>query len=320
MPIDKTFENRFGEHELRSVRESVAMLVKTIPVDITLTTSGTAQDLINIEAGAAPAENLITNPSMETGAPPTGWTAVGSALAQVGSGIVAPRTGSFSLQVDTDGVAAGEGAFFNVVSLPPGWYTLSAYVRRAAGGTVRIRASSDAGVTFMDGPVVTMDDTWQRTSVKVRIMNAATSALRLYVMTDVLQNITFFVEDAQMEPAWEIVLGMASSKDDNPIQSSLTAFVDPASERYSRWLGTANASISVREPTIWEINEIHLEAVNANTYIDFDRAAQRTGGAIGILMRAGDTINGRKVIKNNISFINEVVGQLPRLRGWVLGQ
>lgn len=320
MPIDKGFEQRFSEHELRSVRDSVAMLVKTIPVDVTLTTSGTAQDLINIESGAAPTENLITNPSMETGTPPTGWTSVGSTLLRVDNTVVAPRTGSFSLSVNTDGVAAGEGTFFSVGSLPPGWYTVSAYIRRVGGGTVRIRASSDAGVTFTDGPVITLDDTWQRTSVKHRIMNTASANLRLYAVTNVLQDITFFVEDAQMEPAWEVVMGTASSKDENPIQSGLTAFVDPASERYSRWLGVANASISVREPTIWEIYEIHLASSNANAYIDFDRTAQRTGTAIGMWLPAGNTINGRKVVKNNISFINEVTGQLPRIYGWVLGQ
>ena len=319
MPLDKTFEMRFGEHEYRTVRESVATLVKTLPIDVTLTTSGTAQDAISLESNTEPAYNAITNPSMETGAPPTGWTAVGSTLTQVQTGTVVPRTGTNSLQINTDNVAAGEGAYFEVTTMPQGSYAFSIYVRRPAGGTVRLRATHDNLTTSTDSAVLTMNDTWQRLSVTHLVTGAPSSSLRLYVVTDVQQNITFFAEDAMIQPAWGVIIGTANSRDPSPAAVSVGTYIDPSSERYSRWLGTTDASASIREATIGEILELHLEAVNADLYIEFDRTAVRTGGAISILLRAGDTINGKKIIKNNISFINSVAGQLPRLRGYVLG-
>ena len=320
MPLDKTFEMRFGEHEYRTVRESVATLIKTIPIDITLSTSGTAEDVISLESNSLPAYNAITNPSMETGSPPTGWVAVGSALASVQSGTIAPRTGVDSLQINTDNSAAGEGAYFEVTTMSQGSYSFSIYVRRAAGGTVRLRATHDNLTTSTDSAVLTMNDTWQRMSVTHLVTGAVSSSLRLYVVTDVQQDITFFAEDAMIEPAWGVIIGTANSRDPSPAPSSVSEYIDPSGDRYSRWLGTTDASASVREPTIGEILELHLEVVNADLYIEFDRTAARTGSAISILLRAGDTINGKKIIKNNISFINSVAGQLPRLRGFVLGQ
>ena len=65
MPIDRGFEYRFSEHEFRTVRESVGSLSKLIPINKTLASANTAEDLINLENNTPPALNLITNPSME---------------------------------------------------------------------------------------------------------------------------------------------------------------------------------------------------------------------------------------------------------------
>ena len=64
MPIDRGFEYLFSEHEWRTVRESVGTLSKFIPINKTLATANTAEDLINIDRLELPAMNLITNPSM----------------------------------------------------------------------------------------------------------------------------------------------------------------------------------------------------------------------------------------------------------------
>lgn len=323
MPLDKTAERRFGEPVgfLRTVRESVAILVKTIPIDVTLSTSGTAEDLLSLESNLPPAYNAITNPSMETVDPPTGWVAVGSTLSRVATGVVTPRTNTYSLQAVCDNVAAGEGAYFEVTGMPTGRYAFSVYVRQVAGGTVRLRATHDDLTTSTDSAAVTLDGTWQRLTVDHLVQGASASySLRLYVVTPTNQALTLWVEDAQIEPAWAIIESTATGREQSPPGGQPTDFVDPTGDRFSRWLGTADASASVREPTISEIFEIHLEGVNANLYIDYDRTAQNSGGAISHLVRAGDTINGKKVVKNNISFINAVTGQLPRIRGWVLGQ
>ena len=54
MPLDKTVPFIFGEHEIRTVRESVATLVKTIPIDVTLGTTDTAENLIDLTSGLLP--------------------------------------------------------------------------------------------------------------------------------------------------------------------------------------------------------------------------------------------------------------------------
>ena len=46
MPLDRGFEYRFGEHEYRTVRESVATPMRFVPIDVTLSSTNTAQDLI----------------------------------------------------------------------------------------------------------------------------------------------------------------------------------------------------------------------------------------------------------------------------------
>ena len=146
MPLDTGFEYLFSEHELRTVRESVATPVKFAPVNKTLATTNTAEDLITLESNSPPAMNLVTNPSIETaGTPPSGFTAVGSAATRV---TTTPRTGTYSMQVNTDNSAAGEGAYFEVSDIPPGNYGCSAYLRRDGGGTVRFTQHNDTSYMF----------------------------------------------------------------------------------------------------------------------------------------------------------------------------
>ena len=66
MALNTSDEYLFSEHELRTVRESVATPVKFIPIDVTLSSADTAQDLINLESITPPTLNLVTNPSIET--------------------------------------------------------------------------------------------------------------------------------------------------------------------------------------------------------------------------------------------------------------
>lgn len=318
MPIDRGFEYRFSEHEWRTVRESVATLSKIIPIDVTLSTTDTAQDLITLESNTPPTMNLVTNPSMETGDPPTNWTSVSSTLSQV---TTTPRTGTKSMQVVTSNSVANEGAYFSVTGLPRGWYACSAYFRRTGGGTAQVRASSDDGVTFSDGNVVTMANNWNNRSSVLHHVTTPNATLRLYVVTDTQQNITYLVEDAQVEPAWSMVMGgSTNARDPNPPVAAITAFVDPASERFSRWLGTADASVSLREPSISEIHDMYLYTTAQDVYIDFNRTV-KTSSPAGFLLKGGIdyAINLRHIVKHNISFINATATQTPRVIGYVRG-
>ena len=318
MALDTGFEYLFSEHELRTVRESVATPVKFAPINKTLDTTNTAEDLITLESNAPPAMNLVTNPSIETsGTPPAGFTAVGATVTRV---TTTPRTGTYSMSVNTDNSAAGEGAYFEVSNIPPGNYGCSAYLRRS-GGTVRVSASSDGGTTFTHGNTVTMADDWTGRSSVIHRVGIGESSIRLYILTPTQQNLTFFVDDVQVEPAWNAVRIGSSPRDPNPPSATVSTFVDPRSERFSRFLGTTDASASIREPGLSEIHHLSIYASH-NTYIDFDRtAAIKTLTPLGYLLVGGIDyrINLDKIIKSKVSFVNAVGTETPLVIGYVTG-
>ena len=319
MPLDTGFEYLFGEHEFRTVRESVARPVKFMPIDVTLSSADTAEDLINLEGLAPPTVNLVTNPSIETaGTHPAGFTASGATVTRV---TTTPRTGSYSMSVNTANSAANEGAYFQIDNIPPGFYSCSAYLRHTPGGTAYVRASSDGGTTFTDGNVVTMANNWNGRSTVTHRVTTDQSTIRIYIVTNTQQNITFLADSVQVEPAWKVVVGGASVRDPNPPMSSVTDFVDILGDRFSRFLGTTDASQSVREPGISEIHHVSIYASQA-AYIDFDRTvAIRTATPKGYLLGAGIDyrISLDKIVKSRISFVNQTGSQTPQVIGYVTG-
>ena len=319
MPLDKGFEFRFGEHEFRTVRESVAAPVRFIPIDKTLATTNTAEDLVTTSP-SVPAFNLVTNSHMVSGGnPPTGWTAVGATVTRV---TTTPRVGTHSMQVATGNAAAAEGAYFEAAGIPPGNYALSVYLRHSGGGTARVRASSDGGTTFTNGNTVTMANNWNGRSTVIHKVSPSQSSIRLYVVTNTQQNITYLVDSAQIEPSWQVVMGSGTStRDPNPPGASATPVVDPLSDRFSRWLGTTDASNSVREPGLNEIHHLYIYSSHA-TYVDFDRTvAIRTAVPLGFYMAAGIDykLDIHKIIKNNISFVNASGSETPKIIGYAMG-
>ena len=318
MPIDRGFEYRFSEHEFRTVRESVGTLSKFIPINKTLASANTAEDLINLESNTPPALNLVTNPSMELGTPPTGWTASGSTMTRQ---TTTPRTGTYSMRCVTANTAAYEGAYYSLTNLPSGWYSCSAYVRRSGGGTVIGRATSDGGTTFSDSPAVTMANDWTGRVTVNHQVTVDNSTLSFYVVTNTQQNITYLVDDVQIEPSWAYVMGMAGVHDPNPPTSQVTTFVDPLLERFSRWMGTTDASVSIREPSISEIHDIYLYSLTNDAVIDFNRTATNSGVAVGYVLKAGvaNAISLRHIVKHNISFRNNTDGETCNVIGYVRG-
>ncbi|ASE99935.1 hypothetical protein [uncultured virus] len=319
MPLNTGFEYLFSENELRTVRESVATPVKFAPINKTLASTNTAEDLITLESNAPPAMNLITNPSIETaGTPPSGFTAVGATVTRV---TTTPRTGTYSMSCETANAAAAEGAYFEISDIPPGNYALSAYLRHSGGGTARVRGSSDEGSTFSNGTTVTMGNNWNGRSTVLHRVGLDESSIRIYIVTNVQQNITFLVDDVQVEPAWNAVRIGYSARDPNPPAAAVSTFVDPRSERFSRFLGTTDASASIREPGISEIHHLSIYASH-NTYIDFDRTvAIRTATPLGYLLVAGIDyrINLDKIIKSKVSFANAAGSETPLVIGYATG-
>ena len=319
MPLDKGFEFRFGEHEFRTVRESVAAPVRFVPFNKTLATTNTAEDLITTDP-SLPAYNLVTNPHMVgSGTPPAGWTATGATVTRV---TTTPRVSSHTMSVETGNATTYEGAYFEAADIPPGYYGLSVYLRRDGGGTAMVRASSDGGTTFSNGNVVTMANNWNGRSTVVHKVKPTETSIRLYVVTSAQQNITFLVDSAQIEPSWHVVMGSGNStRDPNPPAASVTAVVDPLSERFSRWLGTVDASNSIREPGLNEIHYVYMYASH-DAYIDFDRTvAIRTATPLGYYLTAGVTyaLDIHKIIKNNVSFVNASGSETPKIIGYAMG-
>jgi hypothetical protein len=160
---------------------------------------------------------------------------------------------------------------------------------------------------------------------RVSVLHQVTTdnaTLSFYVVTDSTQDITFLVDDAQVEPSWAYVMGMAGGTNDpNPPTAQVTTFVDPLIERFSRWMGTVDASQSVREPSMSEIHDIYLYSLTNDAVIDFNRTATNTGDAVGLVLKAGvaNAINLRHIVKHSISFRNNTNGETCNVIGYVRG-
>lgn len=159
-----------------STRESVHLLTKPYPVDSTLAVAGTAEDLLNVQTlrGMLPTVNLVTNPSCETGTPPTGYAAVASAtLAQDGTYY---NYGSYSLKITPPDAVRGEGVYWDLgdvsYNTPLG---LSAYLTRGVGAgsdaRVELVASTVTGysaytdIRLQLGNTITLSTAWQRSQL-----------------------------------------------------------------------------------------------------------------------------------------------------------
>jgi hypothetical protein len=156
-----------------STRESLRLFTKAYPVDKTLATAGTAEDLITVDVGSKATVNIITNPSCETGATPTGYTAVRSGtLAKDGTYY---KYGLYSLKITPPNAAAGEGAYWDLGKLPADTpIAVSAYMRRGAAGSPTARVELFApstpnalitNVRVAVGNTNTCDGNWQRSQL-----------------------------------------------------------------------------------------------------------------------------------------------------------
>lgn len=311
MPFSSSYPEEWREWEIDpSTRESLHIWTKWSPVDATLATAGTAQDLFTIPT-LLPTVNLITNPSMETADPPTGFTASGATIAR--SATVA-RTGTNSLRITPNNAAIGEGAYWTTDLLAnqrdpsnnSRILVVSAYFRdnAASGNTARIQIRSADGVTInANGNTVTFAAaaTWYRSTAFFPLTNIG-AAYRIYFVTAAQHGTVFYVDSAQEELL---------------ISSVATDYCDGSLGNTYEWEGTANASRSRRKQGLLVIRGYSLY-VTRNCYLAFDSTAASTNGRF---IRAGtDLWNHYPIhIQTNISFINEIAGETPRIYGTVEG-
>jgi len=136
-----------------STRESIRPFTQRKPIDITLATPGTAENIITVSPGLATV-NLVTNPSCEDGDPPTGYTAVDSAtLSQDGTYYL---YGSYSLKIVSPGAVAGEGAYWNIGTVAKDEpIAVSAYFEDAAasGDGVRVELVVSSATSAVVGTI-----------------------------------------------------------------------------------------------------------------------------------------------------------------------
>ena len=152
--------------------------------------------------------NLLTANQSSVETDTTGFTAVTSTPSRVTDNY---WSGTASLKVITDNAGAGEGFYTaNTTTTVSLAYTASVYVK--GSGTVNVslneRTAADADVGTTDSAVITLTSSWQRVTV-TRTFGATGARARLYVLTDVQQDITFYADGLQLEQSafatpWQI--------------------------------------------------------------------------------------------------------------------
>lgn len=382
-----------------STRESLRLFTKSKPVDVTLSTPGTAEDLVTVSNTLATV-NLVTNPSAETGSPPTGFTAAGSTLAQDATYY---EYGTKSLKITPDNSAKGEGAYYNLGAYPMNLpLAISAYFRRGASGSgnvrvelwsssitskiagamtnVRVGVGSTAALgasfvrstlvspasreisvfhitpltgTFVEDETITGGTTSATATTRTigtvggantylvcehnpgtqfscelglpvteTITGGTSSAtgtlkeierivlnmntLRLYMVTNTQIATVFYVDGIQAE-----------------IQDSVTDYCDGAQGHLHFWDGTAHASTSRRWRAMSSIRGYRFHTTH-DIYFAEDRDADSSGTNAedkGEYIPADSDFgtNHPIYLDSNLSFVNAVTGESPRVYGSVRG-
>lgn len=319
MVSHRTLSHNNSEWEMNpSTRVSVHAWTKFEPVDVTLATAGTAENLFVMDT-TIPTVNIATNPSFETGAPPTGYTAIDSTLTR--SSTVA-RTSTYSASINPDNSDAGEGIYWTTPQMagPAGnnnqmWINVSAYLQdnTDSGDDARIEIRDSTGATtHASSDTITLSSSWQRASTQFLLPQTAVT-YRIYIVTVSQHNTTFFADDLQVE----------IRKDSNT-----TTYVDGSTGTNDEWMGTAHASESRRRQGLEVIKGWSLHFTR-DTYVAFNTTATSTTGT---LVRAGSDwtppwpVEMRSGIyadptgsKQFISILNVNTGETPRVHGVIYG-
>ena len=329
---------RFSEYTTRGTRESLALKQKIVPFNTTLSaTENMAANLIDISTLERPSVNYIRNGNFEsfnTSNEPTSWVRDLNAhadeffhsLSAASSGGVTPAYGTYYGHVSSFIQVSGDlGIYQNLNNIPAGNYTFSFSLRNYTAG-----ASSDFAIrTFFGDPATeegnytgqySLTGDWVRHSFNYTFNEPITENLRFNLWLHQIGSSNavagFRIDGVQMEPSWRAAVH--GSQTDRFPSSTETPFVQPGVDRNSYWLGTANDSISVREPNITEIHKVVITNVSAATYIDFDRTASSTASSTsGILIPASGSFNEKIIVKDRISASSSTASAV--VRGYVIG-
>lgn len=287
-----------------STRESLRLLTKPYPVDVTLTTPDTAQNFFTVAPGV-PTVNLITNPSIETNT--TGWTASGATRTR--DATIAYK-GSWALLINPANAANNEGAYFNLGLFPSATPLMfSAYFNDNvdSGEQALCLITDSAGNLISSGTTVTLSSAWQRSVCQIgaRVLQSPTT-LYLYIVTGTQHNIDFWVDGIQAE-----------------VRESVSPYCDGAQGAYHWWDGVVHASTSRRWRKLSCIRSYRLQ-VTRDCYVAYDRVASNTATNPedkGEFLKAGTEIGEDHPIYlgTGLSFINYWSGEQPRIYGLVWG-
>ena len=288
-----------------STRESLRPMSKNFPVDLTLATPGTAEDLITVDAGQQTI-NMITNPSFAlpgAGNPPTGMVASEATLDTDGTTFL---YGATSMEVTPDNAADNEGGYWDLGSYPAKVpLCVSVYLRDAAAGgdEALVIIKDDSGNTIATGNTVTLSTSWQRSVAQIgKDEMIENTNLRAYVVTGSQHGTVFYADGLQAESL-----------------ETASVYCDGEQGLDNEWLETANASPSRRYRHVTELRNGHL-FFTRDTYIAFDRDADSSATDAedrGEFVKAGTDYNFDRavLITNKISIVNAVAGEQPRVYG-----
>ena len=273
-----------------STRTSVHAFTKYVPINATVATS--AADLLTVSRGI-PSVNLVTNPSLEVNTL-TDFTASGAAISQ--SNAVTAATGTYSLLVNPDNAAAGEGFYWDdkFSGHPEGsWLVASAEVRGAsASGSVKIAIQNSLGVELVASAAHSLTTTFTKISIMYSLPIHTPATYRVAVVSAAQHNIDWYTDKIHIEERRD---------------GQIADYVDGAQGVNYEWTGTANASVSKRRAGVSVIRGLRLKNDDGSNpvYIAFDTTASAIAPFTGIKLVAGEIFETQFPIdfRTNISAI-----------------
>ena len=277
-----------------TTRSSVHLWTKYLPLNATVTTSGIT--LLTINRGI-PSVNKVTNPSFETGSPPTGYTEItASGLSQVavsgdgeisaptftangiaGRANVAKVTAAGNSAADANGfywTTANEAGHAQYGNTLIGSCFVSSEQSSSAAGSVKMVIYDSVGTVLATGDTATLTQAWQRINVK-HFLPRGTAAVpyRVGIVAAsawAINTTPYYVDGFMVENRTDGQLG-------NYTDGAQT--IDTGGATYE-WDGTADASESLKKIGLSRVRGIRVVNEHATNpvYLCIDTDASTTNG------------------------------------------
>ena len=298
-----------------STRQSVHPYTKYYPFRQALST--TAATLLSLAQGEI-ATNWVTNPRVEAAlSTADGFTATGSAISR---STAQQSLGEASLLVNPASSVAGEGMYWESPPIPysvnPQFLAVQVEHRGAsAASAVKLEIRDAAGTTVLaTSGSSDLAASWTRITASYAIPpSAAAVAYRLYVTTVTNHNISFYVDKIMFEVREDTI--------------SVSTYVDGSSGINYKWLGTADASTSIKRPAMTIIKGIKVTNESTTSgdilYLAFDCTASSSTG-IPILPKIATSSEGVFETNHPLHFTDSVsivaAQNTPTVSGVIWGE